>query len=201
MPKGIYKRTKGNHTMPHTEETKKKISLAKLGVPNPLNCQKSNVLNGIECFECSKCHQFLPKDAFYKEKRLYHSRVGIQSQCKKCHNKTSVATRDLANTRILRIKSEAKRRAIKAGSYVGRISFVAIKLRDKMICGLCGKKVREKELSLDHIIPLSCGGAHAEWNLQVAHRSCNYRKYTGKIPSQTRLQITGLLISKGGERC
>lgn len=58
--------------------------------------------------------------------------------------------------------------------------------RDKWRCGLCGLKV-DKRLygadlmgpSLDHIEPISTGGAHTKRNVQLAHRICNSRKNNG----------------------
>ena len=55
--------------------------------------------------------------------------------------------------------------------------------RDDWLCGLCGEPV-DKDLawpdptsaSLDHIIPLSRGGAHTLDNVQLAHLVCNIRK-------------------------
>lgn len=51
------------------------------------------------------------------------------------------------------------------------------------LCGICGEQI-DRELaypdhmskSLDHIVPLSKGGAHAQENLQWAHLICNIRK-------------------------
>lgn len=52
--------------------------------------------------------------------------------------------------------------------------------RDKWICQLCGKKVNPKWVgnhplapTIDHIIPISLGGADAPYNVQLAHRDCN----------------------------
>lgn len=41
--------------------------------------------------QCSKCHELKPESEFYKDKR---TKDGLKCQCKKCHCKTSVATRD-----------------------------------------------------------------------------------------------------------
>ncbi len=83
--------------------------------------------------------------------------------------------------------SHAKRRALKKGTSVGKVDFGFIRERDRMLCGICGKKVKSIELHFDHVIPLSKGGDHAEYNIQVAHAVCNLRKGTGRLPSQVRL--------------
>jgi hypothetical protein len=59
--------------------------------------------------------------------------------------------------------------------------------RDKWICGICGDLV-DSELdypdpmaaSLDHVVPLSLGGAHLYTNVQCSHWQCNVRKNIGK---------------------
>lgn len=55
--------------------------------------------------------------------------------------------------------------------------------RDGWTCGLCGEPVdadlpypHPMSKSLDHVLPLSRGGAHSEANVQLAHLSCNIRK-------------------------
>ena len=40
---------------------------------------------------CSKCHELKPETEFYKDCR---TKDGLKCQCKKCHCKTSVETRD-----------------------------------------------------------------------------------------------------------
>ncbi len=70
--------------------------------------------------------------------------------------------------------SNAKRKAQKLGTRVGRISYVAIKAKG-MICGICGETV-EGKYHFDHIIPLARGGTHTQDNLQIAHPSCNMSK-------------------------
>ncbi len=84
----------------------------------------------------------------------------------------------------------AKRRALRLGTSVGKIDYGAIMERDKMICGICHKKVKPADLHFDHIIPLSKGGPHVEHNIQVAHAFCNMSKHaSGRLPSQIRLAI------------
>jgi len=52
--------------------------------------------------------------------------------------------------------------------------------RDKSTCHLCGKHVDcslsgrdEMGPTIDHILPLSFGGADCKSNVKLAHRSCN----------------------------
>jgi 5-methylcytosine-specific restriction endonuclease McrA len=52
--------------------------------------------------------------------------------------------------------------------------------RDDWRCGLCGGDVPQDarfpdplSATIDHIIPLSCGGQHTEANVQLAHLTCN----------------------------
>jgi 5-methylcytosine-specific restriction endonuclease McrA len=55
--------------------------------------------------------------------------------------------------------------------------------RDGWACQLCGlpidrdaRKPDPLSVSLDHIVPISLGGAHSRANTQCAHLSCNVRK-------------------------
>lgn len=71
------------------------------------------------------------------------------------------------------------------GSHVGKnADFMWLYDRDSGACGICGKHVdaalrgtyADGAPEIDHIIPLSRGGHHAYYNLQIAHRSCNIAK-------------------------
>jgi len=55
--------------------------------------------------------------------------------------------------------------------------------RDNWTCGICGGRIDPnvkypdpQSLALDHVEPVSVGGAHAEANVQAAHKVCNERK-------------------------
>ncbi len=89
----------------------------------------------------------------------------------------------------LKKKHNLARKARLRGITTEPIDLMAIIDRDKNLCGICHKLVRPEDRSFDHILPLSRGGAHAEYNLQLAHMRCNSRKGAGRIPSQMRLAI------------
>jgi hypothetical protein len=86
-----------------------------------------------------------------------------------------------------------KRRALKRTAEAEHILFDEIKARDGNRCGLCGKRVGSKSYphrlsaSLDHILPLSEGGAHVAANVQLAHLRCNLEKGNRARDEQLRL--------------
>lgn len=77
-----------------------------------------------------------------------------------------------------------KRRALRAGSTAGpAFTNADVFERDGWVCGLCDESVSPDAVypdplsaSLDHVVPLSRGGAHSFSNSQLAHLSCNVRK-------------------------
>ena len=50
-------------------------------------------------------------------------------------------------------------------------------------CAYCGKKFPFKELTQDHITPLSKGGSHTLSNILPACHSCNSRKHAKDVPT------------------
>lgn len=79
-------------------------------------------------------------------------------------------------------------RRLVAESRGERFQRVKIFERDQWICQICHKEV-ELDLkyphimsaSIDHIIPIVCGGLHTRDNVQLAHLSCNINKGVGEI--------------------
>jgi 5-methylcytosine-specific restriction endonuclease McrA len=73
-------------------------------------------------------------------------------------------------------RAKYRRRArIKASEHV-RYDYDAI-VYGATHCGICGEAYAVDDLrSLDHIIPVSRGGADAPWNVQSAHLRCNQIK-------------------------
>jgi len=81
-----------------------------------------------------------------------------------------------------------KRRAYKLASPgVEHVRLTVVAVRDGWQCHLCGRAVKRKDASMDHLIPLSKGGAHTYQNVALAHRRCNSQRGAGRLPAQLRL--------------
>lgn len=79
------------HDMPHSEESKKKMSDSHKGIVNNARRRKTIVKDGITLYQCGICKEFKPYEEFYKNKRTI---LGITPECKKCHCKESIRTRN-----------------------------------------------------------------------------------------------------------
>jgi 5-methylcytosine-specific restriction endonuclease McrA len=55
----------------------------------------------------------------------------------------------------------------------------AIFERDGWLCGICGELVEADDATLDHIVPISLGGADEPSNVRLAHSLCNSRRGDG----------------------
>jgi 5-methylcytosine-specific restriction endonuclease McrA len=67
-------------------------------------------------------------------------------------------------------------------------------------CWLCDGKISKTakaphpdSLSLDHLVPLSCGGQHSYYNCAAAHLRCNSIKSNNAVNEQLKLPIPGLI--------
>ena len=70
--------------------------------------------------------------------------------------------------------------------------------RDGWKCQLCGRKLKRdapwghpKEPTIDHIVPVSRGGAHVLANVQAAHRACNLVKGNRVFGPAEQLRLIG----------
>ena len=62
-------------------------------------------------------------------------------------------------------------------------------LRDDGTCQYCGYSGPAAELTIDHVVPMSRGGAGDEWqNLVVACKRCNWRK-ANHLPDEVGLRL------------
>lgn len=76
-----------------------------------------------------------------------------------------------------------RRRALMTGADAEGVQLADVVARDGLGCGICGAVIDQSlkwpdpySLSLDHIVPLSRGGAHSLANCQLAHLRCNISK-------------------------
>lgn len=92
-----------------------------------------------------------------------------------------------ANKHVV-LNHNAKRRAlIKNATVVESVNRQDIYKRDKGICQLCFQHVSLKDMAMDHVIPLSKGGAHSYQNIVLTHHACNASKGNRAVPQQQRL--------------
>jgi 5-methylcytosine-specific restriction endonuclease McrA len=83
--------------------------------------------------------------------------------------------------------SNHRRRAQKHGAMSEKFLSLEIYERDDWTCHICGEKVTPESASIDHLIPISQGGAHTRRNVATAHRGCNSRRHVKSIHAQLRL--------------
>jgi 5-methylcytosine-specific restriction endonuclease McrA len=77
----------------------------------------------------------------------------------------------------------ARRRAAIVSQTIETVDPETVYARDKWVCQLCNRRVNPAirgvsrwAPSLDHVIPVSKGGAHSYANVQLAHFGCNSAK-------------------------
>jgi 5-methylcytosine-specific restriction endonuclease McrA len=162
---------------------------------------------------CTTCHVKKPLEAFGIRREAVDGR---QSRCKTCQQQRQKAFR-VANPEYVRQRDAHYRQVYaekiparqarwrqahpgKSQEYqatrrarqrrVGTIEPIDrdyVYKRDRGVCSLCGRKVRKKDISIDHIVPLSQGGAHCLTNVTLVHLQCNTRKRTRAVPQQLYL--------------
>uniref|UniRef100_UPI00109F850E HNH endonuclease n=1 Tax=Ningiella ruwaisensis TaxID=2364274 RepID=UPI00109F850E len=99
--------------------------------------------------------------------------------------------------KLVRRKCKAKRRAIEKGLDSESFDPLDIFVRDKWRCQCCKVKLNKKHRGLttplapelDHIIPLSKGGAHTRSNVQLLCRSCNLNKSNNYFEGEQLLLV------------
>lgn len=64
----------------------------------------------------------------------------------------------------------------------------ALFARDRYLCAYCGHQFRERQLSRDHIIPLSRGGRDRWMNVVTACKVCNGKK-NNRTPEAARMSL------------
>ena len=105
----------------------------------------------------------------------------INSRKKKCKG---------YHTRLLNGDGSIKKKKRKTySSDVKRILYI----HANGMCAICGKPLQLQEISLDHHIPLSRGGADNIENLEITHESCNRIK-SNLLPEELTSELMDILM-------
>ena len=125
------------------------------------------IVDKVEHWRCTRCNNYFPKNNFYKDKR---SSIGIKSECKKCHQKTSIESRDpnthrITNRKWMRHSGYGKRPEVKERERMRskrRSKSLQAKCRD-----ICNDAIRNGIL----LKPSICEGCYQEKFLESHHDS------------------------------
>ena len=101
----------------------------------------------------------------------------------------------ISKERLAEEVAKVKRRQHLRGKWISDADRVAIYVRDEYTCQICGKKCIQDEnmyhadnITLDHIMPYSKGGANTADNLRVACRACNMKRGT-RIDNEEEIYV------------
>jgi 5-methylcytosine-specific restriction endonuclease McrA len=82
-------------------------------------------------------------------------------------------------------RASRRRSRLRSGAEQRLFTAQAIYERDGWLCHLCGEPIDREatdnryRATLDHLIPVSQGGADVPWNVRAAHQACNSRRRDG----------------------
>jgi 5-methylcytosine-specific restriction endonuclease McrA len=96
------------------------------------------------------------------------------------------AARQWAKDNPLKQKAkEDRRRALKVGAegFYTEEEIIALHVEQNNCCYHCGVSFDEKQMHIDHWIPLSRGGSNWISNIKLLCQSCNNNKYN-KLPCE-----------------
>lgn len=126
---------------------------------------------------------YLEQVAFHCGSPLYTIRGGINAITGKqsmIQLNSIIATRG-SNTRLMKIRQH----------YVPPLNNPALFKRDAHMCLYCGKQFYSRDLSRDHVRPLSQGGTDFWNNVVTACKRCNNHK-AGHTPEQAGMQLLAI---------
>jgi len=139
------------------------------------------------------------KEREYKGYKLYIKECEICKKELKTWKKSQKVHAGLCQERWERIgKNLRMRRYMSKKNGVKDIRIVFV---DSVgTCQLCGRKLslrtkypHARSCSMDHIIPISCGGVDEYYNLQLACFECNSNKGNGTMPGGEQLKLPMLM--------
>jgi len=135
------------------------------------DCQNQRILK--DCAFCGAIMEVVP------------TRADVQRFCDlKCYAKWQSVYKVGENSpswtggkRAAWARSRVRRGAAIKATITENISRTHVILTYGHHCYICNRALTRREISIDHVIPLSRGGSHTLDNLRVCCKSCNSRKY------------------------
>lgn len=139
---------------------------------------------------CSKCEKWWTSEDYYSSRT---DRDGLSAWCKHCFREYHKRYQQ-KNKAVIAYKSRKRRRSVEG--YIASRSYIHRKkaaeygvectltdedwekllLQSNGFCYYCGKPHQLRELTIDHVIPMSKGGGHTRDNVVMACIKCNASK-------------------------
>ena len=175
----------------------------------------------IECSECNQlftsnhagnkaCDGCKPD----RLNRLYRERKGLELLIKTCayyrcgktfetYNNRKTTCSELCSKRMIKKNRNQKERFTRhpkrlGDKYIEKVDLKVLFLRDGGRCQICGRKLNlsrpnnhHLQSTIDHIIPIDCGGEHSYRNTQLACRQCNTVKSNSCAPGGDQMLLFG----------
>lgn len=179
------------HNQPHTAATKAKMSADRRGRPAPWRHRPTMIVNGVVLWQCGRCQWFFPRHGFYLNRRTI---LALTSECKSCHSRTSVKSRDRVKVRQQSVASTAQRRALMLGAGSVKISTADLQAVRALLGGVCLKCRAKSAVHFDHVQPLARGGVHHPQNLQLLCRRDNSSKRATTVDYRTDEQRAAIAL-------
>ena len=150
---------------------------------------------------CSRCELHLPVSSFARCKSLTRGYSYLCKECKRPENRKSWhkyyksqdnrekhnayhAQHHLNNPDYRRQAAHIRRVRMRGNGEIDRtITTAGLYARDGGICQICKCVCSEEDASVDHIVAVARGGTHTWDNVQLAHLTCNKKKFT-KTPEE-----------------
>lgn len=137
-----------------------------------------------------------------KKQKEYKCVICGMSMSKKYNDKSrAYCSNNCKNIAIKNHRKDAKikRKLSIKENFIESIAINKLFDRDRSRCQICNKKLNLKRVvphplaaTVDHIIPLSCGGTHEYKNVQLACFQCNSLKGNRKVDGGEQLLLFGL---------
>lgn len=152
-----------------------------------LKCGGQRTGRPLRCNACVRAQAFVD----YRKRNGIPLSARAEKHCRECGKGLVAADNHYVVSVVRNYCSDAcrnrakcrRRRVQRAGRPVERYAAVEVFERDRWVCRLCDEPIDRqakwpapKSPSIDHIVPVSLGGADVVANVQAAHFACNIAK-------------------------